>query len=67
MCQFLNVGIDRDVVFGEAGIHDSPEPLVEHCFLCECHADAHNDAALKLRVRRFWVENSSGIERAHEA
>ena len=58
--------VHRNVVPGEARIHDAALALVDLRFLHEGKAEAHDDAAPKLAPRGLGVEDAAAVERAEE-
>ena len=63
----VDVGVHRHVVFGEIGIHDPAELVVDQGFLVQRHADAHDHAAQDLAARGLGIEDAPGGNGADHA
>src|SRR5207245_3648327 len=66
----VHIGIHGHVVFGNVGVHDASEAVVEQRFLVQRHADAPDHAAHDLAVGGLWVEDAAsgdGIDHAGHA
>ena len=55
------------MVLGDVGIHDPAEAVVDQRLLVEGHADAPDDAAHDLAVRRLRIEYATGGDRVDDA
>src|SRR6185312_16953745 len=56
----VHVGIHGHVVFGNVGVHDASEAVVEQRFLVQRHADAPDHAAHHLAVGGLAIEDAAG-------
>ena len=63
----VNVGVHRDMVFGDIGVHDAPECMIDQRLLVQRHADAADDGAHDLAVRGLGIEDAAGGDRADDA
>ena len=54
-----NVGVHGDMVFGDVGVHDPAEFMVDQRLLMQRHADAPDHAADDLAARGLGVEDAS--------
>src|SRR3954451_15782409 len=62
-----NVGIDRDVIFGVAVIHEAAQRVVGQGFLVQRHAYAPDHAADDLAARCFRVDDPAAGDCADHA
>src|ERR1700689_357070 len=59
-----HVHVNRDMVFGEARVHDPAVTIVKLSFLHQSHPQPHDDAAAKLTPRGLGIDDAPGIEGA---
>jgi hypothetical protein len=55
----VNVGVHRHMIFGDVGIHDAPEGMIDQRLLVQRHTDAADDGAHDLAMRGFGVEDAA--------
>ena len=63
----VHVGVHRHVVFGNIGVHDAAEMVIDQRLLVQRHADAPHHAAHDLAARRLGVEDAPGRDRVDDA
>ncbi len=63
----MHVGVHGHVVFGDVGVHDAAETVVDHGLLVQCHADAPHHAAEDLAACRLRVQDAPGRDRIDDA
>ena len=63
----VHIGIHGHVVFGDVGVHDAAEIMIDQRLLVQRHADSADDGAHDLAVRRLGVEDAAGRDRADHA
>src|SRR5262245_8212250 len=63
----LHVGVHRHVVFGDVGVHDAAEFVVDQRFLVESHADAPHNASHDLTGSCLRIDDAPGGDRVHDA
>ena len=63
----VDVGVHRHMIFGDVGIHDAAEPVIDQRLLVQRHADAPDHAAQDLAARGLGVQDAPGRNRADGA
>jgi hypothetical protein len=59
--------MNRDVIFGEAWVHDPTVTVVKKSLLHQGQAQTHDDAAAKLTARGLGIDDAPGVEGTQEA
>ena len=62
----MHVRVDRDVVVCKVVCHEPPEGLVHHALLFQRRADAHDDRAHDLTVRRLPIQDAAARNSADD-
>jgi hypothetical protein len=63
----VDVGVHRDMIFGDIRIHDAAEFVVDHRFFVQRHSDAPYHSAADLAGRGLGVQDAAGRNRADDA